>query len=63
MRYYITKVEEKTEEGKIKKYVYLVHAVSCTDAEARITKHLGTGMGEFEVVSVAESPIIEVIEE
>lgn len=65
MKYYQVKVASKVEDpktGKIKNEytLYLVDAVSVTDAEATITGHL-EGTGFFEVKSVSESPIFEVV--
>lgn len=55
---------QEQENGKIKKVTvkYLVDSMTCTEAEARVVKHLGTGMTDYEVTSVVESSISEVIE-
>jgi hypothetical protein len=66
-KYFTAKVQFVTEDeksGKLKKVAlnYLVDAMSCTEAEAKVTKWLGPGLSDFEVVSVAESKISEVIQ-
>lgn len=50
-------------ETKIKKYKenYLVDAMSCTEAEARVVKQFESFSQEFEVQSVRASKILEVI--
>lgn len=64
-KFYLTKIIYQTEDekGKLKnqRLEYLVNAMSVTDAEAKIYKHLGGSLGEFSVMSVTESKIIEVI--
>jgi hypothetical protein len=64
-KYFLAKVQfthADEKSGKIKKVIvqYLVDAMSCTEAEARITKYLG-GIMDFEVKSVSESIIADVI--
>ena len=51
------------ERGKMKKTTvqYLVDSMSCTEAEARVVGYLGSGFTDYEVKSVAESPISTVI--
>jgi hypothetical protein len=63
----LAKVQFLTEDeksGKIKKVTnqYLVDAMSCTEAEAKVTKWLG-GLNDFEVKSVSESAILGVIQD
>jgi hypothetical protein len=65
-KYFLAKVQFLTEDeksGKIKKVTnqYLVDAMSCTEAEAKVTKWLGD-LNDFEVKSVSESAILGVIE-
>lgn len=57
-------ITEDGETGKIKKVKEnsLVRAVSVTDAEAKMVKHLEGLRGEIRIVNVTESKIIEVIE-
>lgn len=64
-KYFLAKVQFITEDeksGKIKKVMvqYLVDAMSCTEAEAKVTSWLG-GLNDFEVKSVSESPIAGII--
>jgi predicted membrane GTPase involved in stress response len=52
-------------KGKIKKQteVYLVDAMSVTEAEARITSYLADrGENDFEIKSASKSNIVSVIE-
>jgi hypothetical protein len=52
------------DKGKVKKQniVYLVDAMSVTEAEARVTKYLvDNDESEFEVKAASESKIVEVI--
>ena len=65
-KYFLAKVQflmEDEKSGKVKKVMvqYLVDAMSCTEAEAKVTSVLG-GINDFEVKSVSESPISEVIQ-
>lgn len=65
-KYFLAKVQFLTEDeksGKIKKVTvqYLVDAMSCTEAEAKVTRLL-EGINDFEVKSVSESTISEVIQ-
>jgi hypothetical protein len=64
-KYFLAKVQfliEDEKSGKIKKVTnqYLVDAMSCTEAEAKVTKWLGD-FNDFEVKSVSESPIAGII--
>lgn len=64
-KYFLAKVQFITEDersGKLKKVMvqYLVDAMSCTEAEARVVKYLD-GVSNYEVKSVAESPVSAVI--
>jgi len=64
-KYFLAKVQFVTEDersGKLKKVMvqYLVDAMSCTEAEARVVKYLD-GVSNYEVKSVAESPISAII--
>jgi hypothetical protein len=57
--------EIEDNKGKIKKQteVYLVDAMSVTEAEARITDYLSErGENDFEVKSASKSNIVSVIE-
>lgn len=58
-KFYQTKVKVQSVDDKTRTELYLVKAVSVTDAEAKMTEHLA---GEdFQVVSVTETKILEVI--
>lgn len=63
--YYLVKVQVETDNGngKLKKNTeqYLVKAVSVTDAEAYITAFLQSSPLEFEVCSVTQTKILNVI--
>lgn len=64
-KYFLAKVQFTTSDeksGKIKKVMvqYLVDAMTCTEAEARVVKSL-EGVRDFEVKSLSESAIVEVI--
>jgi predicted RNA-binding protein Jag len=65
MMYYLVKVKVETDNGngKIKKNTeqYLVKAVSVTDAEAHITAFLQNSPLEFEVSSVTQTKILNVV--
>ena len=56
------KIEFENDKGKVQKIneVYLVEAVSVTDAEAKLYKEF-EGESNFEVVGVTKSRIIKVI--
>lgn len=65
-KYFLAKVQfliEDEKSGKVKKVTmqYLVDAMSCTEAEAKVIGWL-VGIRDFEVKSVAESPIVEVVQ-
>ena len=53
-----------TDTGKTKKIKsqYLVDAVSCTEAEARMTSYLKDTILDYEIVSAVKSPIEDVVE-
>ena len=61
------KVEKETEDSKgrlkikVVREEYLIDAVSPTEAEAKIHKHLEGLMETFEVVSITLTKILEVI--
>ena len=65
-KYFLVKVEFETmtDTGKTKKIKsqYLVDAISCTEAEARMTTYLKDTILEYKIVSAAESPIEDVVE-
>jgi hypothetical protein len=66
-QYFTVKAVFETEDnkGKIKKQteVYLVDAMSVTEAEARITEYLtDRGENDFEIKSASKSNIASVIE-
>ena len=65
MSYYVVKVKVNQEDakGRIKlTEQYMVHAVSVTDAEAKVVADFEGSNLEFEVSSVIETKIIKVIE-
>jgi len=66
MIYFNVKTQFKAEDdnGKVKKVteLYLIHAESVTDAEAKAVARFGEGISEFKVVSAAETKILDVIE-
>ncbi len=61
------KIEKETEDSKGRPKVkvvreeYLIDAVSPTEAESKIHKHLEGSMETFEVVSITLTKILEVI--
>jgi hypothetical protein len=65
-KYFLVKVEFETmtDTGKTKKIKsqYLVDAVSCTEAEARMTSYLKDTILDYEIVSAVKSPIEDVVE-
>lgn len=69
MSYYVAKVQlvdvvdtpKGTKEKKVTES-YLVEAMSCTEAEAKVIKDFGNTTFEFEVKSVTESRIVKIIE-
>lgn len=58
------KFKRENDKGKIKIVTerYLVDAMSVTEAEARVVKHLESSIDEYQISSAGESRIIEVIE-
>ena len=63
MSYYTVKVVFKTEDGKKITKTYLTQDESCMSAEVRTIQHLSeVGESNYEVKSVSESSIVEVIE-
>lgn len=64
-KYYVVKVRLQFEDdnGKMKKQteIYLVEAVSCTDAEAIVTKDFEGYTWDWEVKGVNESAIVKVM--
>jgi hypothetical protein len=65
-KYFLVRVEFETmtDTGKTKKIKsqYLVDAVSCTEAEARMTTYLKDTVLDYEIVSAVKSPIEDVVE-
>lgn len=69
MSYYVAKVQlvdvvdtpKGTKEKKVTES-YLVEAMSCTEAEAKVIKDFGNTTFDFEVKSVTESRIVKIIE-
>lgn len=65
MAFYISKVQFEigNDNGKIKKQsrTYVVEAVSVTDAETKLHMYLKNSVEPFEVKTVAESKILDVI--
>lgn len=62
MKYYQVQVQFTLNEGKKQKLAYLVDAESCIEAETNTVKYLmNAGEHNFEVKSVVESKIVEVI--
>jgi hypothetical protein len=65
MAFYVSKVqfEISNNDGKIKKQsrTYVVEAVSVTDAETKLHGYLKNSVEPFEVKTVAESKILDVI--
>jgi hypothetical protein len=65
MGYYTSKVQLVDDStGKPKKVteMYLVEAMSVTEAEAKVVKDFGSTMLEYEVKAVSASKIIKIIE-
>jgi len=65
-QFFLVKVEFETENettGRTKKIKtqYLVDAMTCTEAEARVTEYLKDTVYDYEIVSATKSPIEEVI--
>ena len=66
--FFLVKVEfegmtETTGRAKKIKSQFLVDAMTCTEAEAKMTIYLKGSMLEHEIVSVQKSPIEDVIKE
>ena len=64
MGYYTARVQLKEDStGKLKKVteMYLVEAMSVTEAEAKVVKDFGSTTLEFEVKAVSVSKIIKII--
>lgn len=59
MRYYLAKLKVATEERAVTE-IYLVKAESVTDVEVQLYGNLANR--EFQITSVAETKILEVIE-
>jgi hypothetical protein len=65
MGYYTAKVQlEDDSSGKLKKIteMYLVEAMSVTEAESKVVKDFGTTTFDYEVKAVSASKIIKIIE-
>lgn len=65
-KYFLVKVEFETineSNGKMKKIKtqYLIDAMTCTEAEARVRTYLKESVMDYEVVSTTKSPIEDVI--
>ena len=65
-QFFLVKVDFEVENestGKMKKIKtqYLVDAMTCTEAEARVTEYLKGTVYDYEIVSATKSPIEEVI--
>lgn len=67
MAYYIAKVqfEITNDNGKVKKKIrtYVVDGVSITDAEVQVNKYLASATEPFEVKTISESKIEDIINE
>jgi len=65
-KYFLVRVEFETmtDTGKTKKIKsqYLVDAISCTEAEARMTDYLKDTVLDYEIVSAVKSAIEDVVE-
>ena len=66
VKYFLVKVEFETineSNGKPKKIKtqYLVGAMTCTEAEARVRIYLKDSVMDYEVVSTTKSPIEDVV--
>ena len=65
MGYYTARVQLKDDStGKLKQVteMYLVEAMSVTEAESKVVKDFGSTTLEFEVKAVSVSKIIKIIE-
>lgn len=65
MQFYLAKVKVKTEDdkGKVKTQTWqlLVDAVSVTDVEAIVTKYMTGSVNDWELASVLESKIMDIL--
>ena len=60
---FITTIDTKNGTREKKNRVqYLVDAMSCTEAEARIHENINDSVSDYEIKSVSQSKIIEVFE-
>jgi len=60
---FITVIDTKNGTKEKKSRVqYLVDAMSCTEAEARIVENLKDSINDYEIKSVSQSKILEVFE-
>tara|TARA_Y100001963_G_C6402565_1_gene274756 strand:- start:56 stop:271 length:216 start_codon:yes stop_codon:yes gene_type:complete len=60
---FITTIDTKNGTREKKSRVqYLVNAMSCTEAEAKIVDNLKDSVSDYEIKSVSQSKIIEVFE-
>ena len=60
---FITTIDTKNGTREKKSRVqYLVNAMSCTEAEARIVENLKDSVSDYEIKRVQQSKIIEVFE-
>ena len=60
---FITTIDTKNGTREKKSRVqYLVDAMSCTEAEAKIVDNLKDSVSDYEIKSVSQSKIIEVFE-
>ena len=60
---FITVIDTKNGTREKKSRVqYLVDAMSCTEAEARIVENLKDSINDYEIKSVSQSKILEVFE-
>lgn len=64
--FFLVKVEfesinESTGKPKKIKSQYLVDAMTCTEAEAHVTKYLKESVLDYEIVSATKSPIEDVV--
>ena len=55
-------IDEKTEKEKRSNVVYLVQAASLDNARQYVNEVMGKTMIDYEVVSISETPIIDVFE-
>ena len=60
----VVKVEYENDKGqvKVKKEEYLVNAVSPTDVEKQMAEEMEGSMGEWEVVQIALTKILAVLD-